>query len=114
MDLGSKSRYTTTTFQCASKGADSLDKMDNTKLTRAKGRQGSSSQGNTIGKIEADKKNAAISRAIPGKILKPFVYSMGNNYNFPLSDGGKVIFKREWFIKEVADEVLTIDCELFK
>lgn len=74
MDLGSNYRYSTTSLQCASKGVDGLDKMDNTKLARAEGRQGSSSRGNTIGKIKADKKNAAISRTIPGKILKPFVF----------------------------------------
>ncbi len=180
MDLCSKYRYSTTSFQCASKGVESLDKMDNNKLTRAKGRQGSSSQGNTISNIEADIlqvkqamndvqaviervgqeiKEVAAEIEATKKLLRsklspsnksiltrkldslmddksalmdkekflmdekkflmekeksslphPFVYSIVEDENFPESGGGgKVIFKREWFIKEVADMVLRIN-----
>ncbi len=38
----------------------------------------------------------------------PFEFSIPcEELNFPDSDGGKVIFKREWLVKDVADMVLT-------
>jgi len=51
-------------------------------------------------------KKASIISTTQEIILNPFVYSMENTMNFPESDGGKVIFKREWLIKDIADMAL--------
>ena len=51
-------------------------------------------------------KKASIISTTQEIILNPFVYSMENTMNFPESDGGKVIFKREWLIKGIADMAL--------
>lgn len=66
-----------------------------------------------IEKAFADEKNAFADREIPlivsatqGEFLKPFVYSVDSVSNFPDNDGGKVIFKREWLTKDIADMVL--------
>ena len=38
--------------------------------------------------------------------LKKFEYTVDADNNFPMHDGGKVIFGRDWFIKETANLVL--------
>ena len=60
-------------------------------------------------KALTDEKKAPIISTKQEMILNPFVYSMGNTSNFPTSDGGKAIFKREWLIKDIADMVLIKD-----
>ena len=38
--------------------------------------------------------------------LKVFEYSVETNKDFPLHDGGKVVFQRDWFIQETSRFVL--------
>jgi hypothetical protein len=38
--------------------------------------------------------------------LKVFAYSVETNEDFPLHDGGNVVFQRDWFIQETSRFVL--------
>ena len=52
-----------------------------------------------------DKEKALVSYNY--KDLKPFEFLMDDYKNFPDHEGGKIIFKREWLIKSIADMALT-------